>query len=290
MARRDEIGSSVGSLLFLLVLLVGGAAFNYHRNLQAEAAEVRPYRGYSEQQLEDMLGAYEGRYWSHKAWAYHRLENYQEELELAQLRLEHNSGDRRAWNYRFRALAGLGRSVDVGQLVAMEHENYVSGRAIVPELTAHSLGEEHQEIIQEIIGERLSRLEARPENDRDDEWHYDMGNALTGLDRLDEAAEHFRSVPHESPRWLDAAGEMGWVLARLGEHDEARRLSTELEAIDEEAWRLLLQARIAAALGEKDRAVSLIARMRTRMTLHQEIQFESLLGYPPFEELQRPRG
>lgn len=61
MARRGEIGSSVGSLLFLLVLLVGGAAFNYHRNLQAEAAEVRPYRGYSDQQLEDMLSAYEGR-------------------------------------------------------------------------------------------------------------------------------------------------------------------------------------------------------------------------------------
>jgi tetratricopeptide (TPR) repeat protein len=250
------------------------------------------------------LGAYEGRYWSRKAWAYHRLEKYQEELELAQLRLEHNSGDRRAWYYRFRALAGLGRSVDVGRLVAMEHENYVSGRAIVPELTAHSLGEEHQEIIQEINQERLSRLEARPEtavlphrltaglrsNDRDDEWHYEMGDVLAVLDRLDEAAEHLRSIPRESPRWLDAAGELGWVLARLGEHDEARRLSTELEAIDEEAWRLLLQARIAAALGEKDRAVGLIARMPTRMTLHQEILFESLFGYPPFEELQRPRG
>lgn len=49
------------ALLFLLLLLVGGAAFNYHRNLQAEAQEPRPYRGYTEQELSDLLGAYEGR-------------------------------------------------------------------------------------------------------------------------------------------------------------------------------------------------------------------------------------
>ena len=101
---------------------------------------------------------------------------------------------------------------------------------------------------------------------------------------------HLRSIPRESPRWLDAAGELGLLLARLGQHDEARRLSIEIEAIDQEAWRFLLQARIAAALGEKDRAVSLIARMPMRGYLHQEMVFKPLIGYPPFEELNRPRG
>jgi len=61
MHERAEIGNSVSSLLLLLALLVGGAAFNYHRNLEAEKGADRPYRGYSEQQLADMLGAYEGR-------------------------------------------------------------------------------------------------------------------------------------------------------------------------------------------------------------------------------------
>jgi hypothetical protein len=61
MARRSEAGESVKALLLLLLLLVGGAAFNYHRNLQAEAREPRPYRGYSEQELNDLLEAYEGR-------------------------------------------------------------------------------------------------------------------------------------------------------------------------------------------------------------------------------------
>ena len=138
----------------------------------------------------------------------------------------------------------------------------------------------------------LDSLEARPDNERDDEWYYLMGSWLSEVStRPEEAAEHLRRVPRESPRWLDAAGALGRVLARLGEHDEARHLSTELEAIDEEGWRFLLQARIAAALGEKDRAVSLIARMRIRgFRPHQEMLFDSLLGYPPFEELQRPKG
>lgn len=58
MSKRSQAGGSVSSLLVLLVLLVGGAAFNYHRNLQAENAEPRPYRGYSDQELDDLLAAY----------------------------------------------------------------------------------------------------------------------------------------------------------------------------------------------------------------------------------------
>lgn len=93
-------------------------------------------------------------------------------------------------------------------------------------------------------------------------------------------------APGGSTRPANSAG--CWLA--WGSTYEARRLFTELEAIDDEAWRFLLQARIAAALGEKDRAVSLIARMPMRGYLHQELQFQPLLGYPPFEELNRPRG
>lgn len=61
MSKRNQAGGSVSSLLLLLVLLVGGAAFNYHRNLQAENAEPRPYRGYSDQELDDLMAAYSSR-------------------------------------------------------------------------------------------------------------------------------------------------------------------------------------------------------------------------------------
>ena len=61
MAKRAQAGSGVAGLLLVLALLVGAGAFNYHRNLQAEDQEDRPYRGYSDEELETLLGAYEGR-------------------------------------------------------------------------------------------------------------------------------------------------------------------------------------------------------------------------------------
>ncbi len=46
-------------LLVLLLLLVGGGAWNYRRNLERESREDRPLRGYAEADLEKLLAAYE---------------------------------------------------------------------------------------------------------------------------------------------------------------------------------------------------------------------------------------
>jgi hypothetical protein len=47
-------------LLVLFLLLVGGGAWNYHRNLERESREDRPMRGYAEADLEKLLAAYQG--------------------------------------------------------------------------------------------------------------------------------------------------------------------------------------------------------------------------------------
>ena len=44
--------SHLGALLLLLGLLARYGAWNYQRNLEAEAQQVRPYRTYSDEQLE----------------------------------------------------------------------------------------------------------------------------------------------------------------------------------------------------------------------------------------------
>jgi hypothetical protein len=60
MSRRSERGaSSLGTLVLLLLVLVAGVAWNYHRNLAAEEREFRPYRSYSDADLAALLGAYE---------------------------------------------------------------------------------------------------------------------------------------------------------------------------------------------------------------------------------------
>ena len=61
MARKKKSGgSNTLLLLFLLGLLCGYGAWNYQRNVEAEAAMPRPYKGYSDAQLDQLLAAYEG--------------------------------------------------------------------------------------------------------------------------------------------------------------------------------------------------------------------------------------
>lgn len=58
MPRRSERGAA-SSLVLVLVLLVGAVAWNFHRNLEAERREFRPYRSYAEADLEALIEGYE---------------------------------------------------------------------------------------------------------------------------------------------------------------------------------------------------------------------------------------
>jgi len=55
---RGERGTSP-LLVVVLLGLLGGGAFNYHRNYQAESVEPRPYQGYSDEDLGKLLAAYQ---------------------------------------------------------------------------------------------------------------------------------------------------------------------------------------------------------------------------------------
>ena len=57
--RRSEAGGSVVTALVLLGLLVCVGAWNYKRNLDAEAEEYRPFRGHSDQEVADLVAAYD---------------------------------------------------------------------------------------------------------------------------------------------------------------------------------------------------------------------------------------
>jgi hypothetical protein len=61
MRKRRENGA-VAPLLLLLLVLVAAGAWNFKRNLDAEAEEYRPFRGHTDQQVADLLEAYEGRH------------------------------------------------------------------------------------------------------------------------------------------------------------------------------------------------------------------------------------
>ncbi len=104
---------------------------------------------------------------------------------------------------------------------------------------------------------------------------------------------------------------MGWVSAdfrgfsadvQLPEHplevESAGGIDEYLAGIDRPytfGGPTLRRARIAAVLGEQERAVNLLRDAFTRGTnygigLHRDPELASLRNYPPFQELLRPKG
>lgn len=59
MAGQSRSGSAVPLLLVLLGLLVGGGYWNYQKAVEAEEAVYRPFRGYTQEALEQLVEAYE---------------------------------------------------------------------------------------------------------------------------------------------------------------------------------------------------------------------------------------
>jgi hypothetical protein len=60
--RRLETGNSVVQLLVLLAILVGAGAWNYRRNAAVEENDYRPFRGYTDEAIEQLIDAYEGQH------------------------------------------------------------------------------------------------------------------------------------------------------------------------------------------------------------------------------------
>lgn len=230
----------------------------------------------------DWLASHEKRYWGMKGRALHRLGRYEHELEVAERRLAADPLDASAAWMQLRAFAGLGKRDRVEDWISLSG----SRPALIGELRAHGF----DDLADSLITVNLAELDAVPPTSHVEEWRYERGLALMGLDRLEEAKSLFEGIGPDQPRHLDALGELGVIYARQGQSRKAADASAALERIEEEAWRLTQQARIAAALGDRDGAIRLLRRLPIQGYLHPEIEFASLRDYPPYEELLRPRG
>jgi hypothetical protein len=59
MAGKSDGGGKLLLLLMLLVVAGGAGTWNYRRNLEAEKAEPRPFRSYSDADLDSLTEAYQ---------------------------------------------------------------------------------------------------------------------------------------------------------------------------------------------------------------------------------------
>jgi tetratricopeptide (TPR) repeat protein len=288
-------------------------------NRPREAIEVLERAGL------EALGPTRDHGWSLLTVAYHMVGDYRGELEATERGIQVLGLD---WDFAgpgVRALAALGRTdaltERIDALRAMPPTPYGAPRGAVAvlaaatELRAHGFGGEARRLVARALAHpggppsadrpldrAVNRAGTGPStrshdgaeaaSERIGEWLrlqtlYEMGLWNEARRRLEAVPPGSRSLPH---RGLEAL-----LAARAGDTETARRIDSELAAADRPydlgettAWR----ARIAAVLGEDDRAVELVRRAlaegrsgQFRTALHVLRDFDALRERPDFRRL-----
>ena len=200
-----------------------------------------------------------------------------------------------------RARAALGDTDGIQQLIDASirlgiQRDWTAGgllRATGEELIAHGQSDAGREMQAQAIA-WYQNLPADENEARRDSLAF----TLLSVGRVDEAIVLLEVLQQEDPNRIFTLGALGVGRALQGDRADAERISAQLESMSvaysfggTSAW----QARIAAALGDKDQAVEFLRRafsegMGMRNWIHRESAFRSLLGHPPFQDLLQPIG
>jgi tetratricopeptide (TPR) repeat protein len=247
-------------------------------------------------------------YWGNRAIAYHMLGEHQRELELAQEARRVLPGNMEVLGWEAHAFVGLGRLTDVNALVdkaarvPLEVPQVQAGLVsfltdVGRDLRAHG----YPEPARAVFERGIHWIKAHPATEqRDPGLQADLSGLLYDAQRYEEAWPILQQLAAKAPDELDLQAALGAVAARRGDRKEVARIDHWLA---QRTGRYLKgahtfnRARLAAILGDRDRAVELY-----RLALdqgyaldqggyfgHADPAFESLRDYPPFQELTRPK-
>jgi hypothetical protein len=125
----------------------------------------------------------------------------------------------------------------------------------------------------------------------------DAAAVFLAMGQFDTAYARFADLARDTAD-LAARGRAGVAAAGMHDTATARRISAELAAMRptyQKAAPTYWRAAIAAQLGDKDQTVRLLRQaiqdgQGVGFEMHRLIEFQSLRGYPPFEEILRPKG
>jgi hypothetical protein len=231
---------------------------------------------------------------------YHMLGDYRRELAVAE---KEASGDSRSAAVAG-ALAGLGRAPEAERAALALLPEHHSGddpwpgplatECVALELRAHGLAEAAQRVL-----------------DREMDWYGPAGRTEAPPDNF-PCLEHLFSVTYYGGHWdeartgyqhllahdsmsVKAHAALGALAVRRGDLAEAARMDAWLAGRESSAHAGLARARLAALRGDRAQAVALLRqaydrRLRGRMFLHLDPDFESLRDDPAYRELVRPKG
>jgi tetratricopeptide (TPR) repeat protein/tRNA A-37 threonylcarbamoyl transferase component Bud32/TolB-like protein len=239
--------------------------------------------------------------WNRVTSAYHMLGEHQEELQQARRARDYLPNSPTQLRNEIAAAAALG---DLDLVDDLLDEAVIQQLGGSPGWLTVLASQEYRvhgqaEAARATIERAINWFEARPANEAEQRTHrYRLAVALYEAGRWNDAQEIFAQLHNELPDDITYLGRLGSVAARLGDREEALRISTQLEEIDRPyLWgsHTLRRARIAAVLGDRDSAVELLRLAFSQgrsysISLHRDIDLESLRDYPSFQEFMRPKG
>lgn len=235
--------------------------------------------------------------------AFHISGDYESELREARRAREALPGRLGLVEAESRALAALGRTDEARRATAEGYslplEPEISPAtvavAVAAELRAHGYAEAAGSVAERAI----EWLRARPEPESDTAAHrLTLARAYLAAERWQDAAALLRALARENPTDPFVLGDLGTSAARLGHRDEALAISDSLGGLARPpnfGADLFRQARIAAVLGDREEALSLLraavaAGWSFSVYVHADPDLEPLRGYAPFEEFMQPKG
>jgi DNA-binding winged helix-turn-helix (wHTH) protein/tetratricopeptide (TPR) repeat protein len=236
------------------------------------------------------------------ARALHHLGQHERELEAARRAKAYEPGKMYYVAIETAALAGLGRVEEIHRVidetmsVAPRHGTHGEVmQSAAEELRVHG----HRAASLQVAGRAIVWFRARPESVASTEAHRAaLARALYLAERWDEAKTAFEGLAAEQPSSVEYAGYLGAIAARQRRSNEARQAS---DTLHNRASRELFgrhtywRARIAALLGEHQRAVELLREavgqgLHLGQQIHRTPDFDQLADFGPFAELVAPRN
>jgi tetratricopeptide (TPR) repeat protein/predicted Ser/Thr protein kinase len=246
------------------------------------------------------------RSWRFSQWAdaLHLLGKYEDELEVIRQGLEAYPDIIWLRGHEARALIALGRLDEMEALIDQtlsQAGRFGTASGVMEhaalELRVHVGRKESIAMAERAVALKRQDLEGKSIAD-EPSGYLTLAGSLYDAEHWADAREIVEQLAAARPDDIDLIGYLGTTAAHLGDREEARAIMERLRRLNRPYLfgnNLYWSADIAALLGERELAVQLLQQAFAQgladfMLLHQDPDLEPLHGYPPFEELRRPKG
>jgi DNA-binding SARP family transcriptional activator/tetratricopeptide (TPR) repeat protein len=242
-------------------------------------------------------------YWRVLTGALHQLGEHRNELAAARRARAYKPESIVALMAEINALIALHRieavHVRMDSLFSLPRDGYFDAamalHVIVRELRAHG----HRDAANEAAARAITWLRARPVEESTTQMHrWALGDFLYQAGQFDQADTLFQRLAAEDPNEVDYLGYLGSIAAQRGQRALAESIAARIEARQvfvpgPGQSAIVWRAMIAALLGERERALSLLTDAfgpAGAFEVHTYPEFEGLRDHPRFLEFMRAKG